>query len=158
DATGPGGGPGVKKAETAEITPVTGWNTAPVLSPVVLMAGTYWLAYAPSDNNMHFRRAGNTGSIAYYARTYGPLPGTFSTSPTAAADHWSFYGTLNTATAAGSIAGKVTNQATGSAISGATVSYSGGSTTSVVDGSYALSNVTAGTYTVTCAASGFNTQ
>ena len=30
DATGPGGGPGAKKAETASITPTTGWNTANV--------------------------------------------------------------------------------------------------------------------------------
>src|SRR5262249_31626071 len=30
DATGPGGGPGSKLAETAEITPVAGWNTANV--------------------------------------------------------------------------------------------------------------------------------
>jgi hypothetical protein len=55
DSTGPSGGPGAKKAETNEITPTTGWNTANVITPVLLPAGTYWLAYLPNDNNLHFR-------------------------------------------------------------------------------------------------------
>lgn len=95
DSTGPGGGPGQKKAETAEITPTTGWNTANVITPVSLSPGTYWLAYLPSDNNLHFRRAGS-GTAKYYSYTYGILPNTFSTTPTSTADHWSFYATLNT--------------------------------------------------------------
>ena len=98
DASGPSGGPGVKVAETNEITPVAGWNTAPVVSPVTLAAATYWLAYAPSSNGLAFRRSG-TGSFRLYSRTYGPLPSTFSTSPSSGADHWSFYATLVPATA-----------------------------------------------------------
>src|SRR5580692_4095075 len=43
DATGSGGLPGHKLAETALINPVVGWNTAPVISQVTLPAGTYWL-------------------------------------------------------------------------------------------------------------------
>src|SRR5262245_4182883 len=38
DATGPGGGPGVKKAETNSFTPGTGWNTQNVVTPVSLAA------------------------------------------------------------------------------------------------------------------------
>jgi hypothetical protein len=38
DGTGPGGGPGAKKAETSSFAPVAGWNTANVISPVFLPA------------------------------------------------------------------------------------------------------------------------
>jgi hypothetical protein len=93
DATGPSGGPGAKLAETAEITtPAVGWTTVAVVAPVSLRPGTYWLAYFPSDNNLHFRRDGS-GSAVFYSLAYGPLPATFSTSTTPAGDHWSFYAT-----------------------------------------------------------------
>jgi hypothetical protein len=93
DATGPNGGPGQKRAETAEMTPVVGFNTVKVVTPVALTAGTYWLAYAPSDNNLHFVRT-DGGSIAYYSQPYGAMPAVFSTTPTNMATHWSFYATL----------------------------------------------------------------
>src|SRR5262249_45414856 len=57
DATGPGGGPGVKKAETAAFAPVVGWSNANVTTPVSLPAGSYWLAYLPSSNALAFRKA-----------------------------------------------------------------------------------------------------
>jgi hypothetical protein len=94
DATGPNGGPGAKKAETAEIATAAGWNTTPVVAPVSLPAGAYWLAYLPSDNALQFKRDGAVGMIAYYAFPYGPLPDTFSATPTTGTDHWSFYGSL----------------------------------------------------------------
>ena len=56
DATGPNGGPGKLKAQTASITPVSGWNTANVTSPVSLPAGTYWIAYLPSSNSLGFMK------------------------------------------------------------------------------------------------------
>jgi chitodextrinase len=95
DATGPGGGPGAKKAETAQITPVVGWNTANVTVPVSLPAGTYWLTYLPSDNNLHFRVDGS-GSAKYYTYTYGTMPAVFSTAPVSTTSHWSLYASLNT--------------------------------------------------------------
>src|SRR5882724_12132850 len=55
----------------------------------------------------------------------------------------------------GKIAGKITNISNGGALSGATVSYSGGSTTSDTSGNYALSNVAAGTYKVTASRTGY---
>ncbi len=68
---------------------------ANVVAPVLLPAATYWLAYFPDDNNLHFTRAGDdTGKIAYYSLPYGPMPTTFSTTPTTGMDHWSFYATL----------------------------------------------------------------
>ena len=85
--------PGAKKAETGEITPVTGWNTAAVAAPVSLPAGTYWLAYLPSSSSLRFRRAGS-GTCRYYSYTYGVMPATFGTSTTSISDRWSFYGTL----------------------------------------------------------------
>ena len=93
DATGPGGGPGTKIAETAEITPVVGWNTANVTSQVSLPAGTYWLAYLPSSNSLGFTNA-STGSTKYYSLTYGALPTAFSTTPNSGTFHFSFYATL----------------------------------------------------------------
>ncbi len=96
DATGPGGGPGAKLAEAAEITPVVGWNTAPVVTPVALAAGTYWLAYAPESSSLHFRLVQGVGTLRYYTKAYGVMPTTFSTSPTSYSGHWSFYATLAT--------------------------------------------------------------
>ena len=58
DSSGPGGGPGNKVAETAEISPVNGWNTA-TTSPTVLGAGTYWLAYFPSSSSLAFLKNPN---------------------------------------------------------------------------------------------------
>ncbi len=58
----------------------------------------------------------------------------------------------------GAIAGTVTDAGTGSAIAGATVSYSGGSATTNASGQYTLANVPPGTYTISAAASGYSGQ
>ncbi len=55
----------------------------------------------------------------------------------------------------GAITGQVTDSSTGVAIVGATVSYSGGSTTTDSSGNYTLNNVAPGTYTVTASATGY---
>lgn len=95
DSTGPGGGPGNKLAETAEITPGVGWNTVPVVSQVSLPAGTYWLAWLENNNGMHQRKV--AGRTVYYAYTYGPMPATFSPSPTFSENsYWSLYANLST--------------------------------------------------------------
>jgi hypothetical protein len=98
DATGPGGGPGAKKAETQQITPITGWNTSNVVTPVLLPSGVYWLAYLPSSNSLAFRKTDDaTSTSRWYPVTFGVMPATFSTMPNASASHWSFYATLITA-------------------------------------------------------------
>jgi hypothetical protein len=96
DASGPNGGPGALKAQTNSFTPVVGWNTANVITPVPLAAGSYWLAYLASSNNLAFMK-GQTSSVSsrYYSHPFGPLPATFSTSPSSDPYHWSFYATLN---------------------------------------------------------------
>jgi hypothetical protein len=93
DATGPGDGPGAKKAETAEITPTAGWNTANVTNPAALPAGTYWLAYFLSDSRLEFRKD-MTGAGRWFAQPYGPMPATFPTAPDGDTVHWSFFATL----------------------------------------------------------------
>jgi hypothetical protein len=93
DASGPGGGPGNKVAETAEISPVSGWNRA-TTSPTVLPAGTYWLAYFPSSDSLAFVKNPNGTGGRTYPLPYGPLPSTFSTTPSSTQSNWSFYATL----------------------------------------------------------------
>src|SRR5271157_4979494 len=66
DATGPNGGPGALKAQTKSFPPVKGWNTAKVVTPVSLTAGSYWLAYLPSSNGLSFRKTNASGNCAYY--------------------------------------------------------------------------------------------
>jgi hypothetical protein len=96
DASGPSGGPGAKRAETASFTPVVGWNTANVITPVSLSAGTYWLAYLPSSNTLAFKKDTTAGvSGKYCSYTYGVMPATFSTAPASTTSHWSLYATLN---------------------------------------------------------------
>jgi hypothetical protein len=97
DATGPNAGPGTKLAETSEISPVLGWNTANVVEPITLNPGTYWLAYLPSSNSLHFLLDPTSGHLAYYSFAYGEMPDTFSDSPGTGIGHWSFYATLNIA-------------------------------------------------------------
>jgi hypothetical protein len=98
DASGPNGGPGTLKAQTNSFIPVTGWNTANVITPVSLPAGTYWLAYLPSSNNLALVKGLTSGvSERNYSYPFGALPATFSTSPNSDPYHWSFYATLNPA-------------------------------------------------------------
>jgi hypothetical protein len=95
DATGPKGGPGALKASTASLTPKTGWNTANVVTPVTLAAGTYWLAYLPSSGALSFVKTNTSGNCAYYSYNFGALPSKFSTSPTSCSPTtWSLYATL----------------------------------------------------------------
>ena len=63
--------------------------------------------------------------------------------------------TLSAGGTTGAVTGKVTNVATGAAISGATVSWSGGSTTTDATGFYTLANVTAGSRSITAARTGY---
>ena len=143
DATGPGGGPGTKLAETIEIAPVVGWNTASTTAQVVLPAGTYWLAYLPSSNALSFRN-NQTGNAKYYSFKYDVLPTKFSATPTTGTFHFSFYATLNptVTTAAPTVAGVSPN--TGPVGGGTQVTISGANftgTTGVSFGGVAASGV-----------------
>ena len=63
--------------------------------------------------------------------------------------------TLAAGSAAGAVTGKVTNISNGAALSGATVSWSGGSATTNTSGIYTLSNVTPGSRSITATKSGY---
>ena len=90
------GTPDALLAVCAPITPAVGWNTVNVVAPVALAAGTYWLAYCPSDNGLHFANNGAAiGNFAFFTFPYAALPATFDPTPTTGTDQWSFYGTLN---------------------------------------------------------------
>ncbi len=94
DSSGVGGGPGSLVAETAEITPAAGWNTAPATSQPTLKAGYYWLAYLPSSNGLSFRIE-QTGAYRDYQVTYGSLPTTVTGGASSSSvGHWSFFATL----------------------------------------------------------------
>jgi hypothetical protein len=94
DATGPGGGPGALKAQTNAFTPVIGWNTAPVITPISLPAANYWLAYLPSSNSLNFATNFSIGSYKFANFTFGPMPATFPAIAGQGTTHWSLYGTL----------------------------------------------------------------
>ena len=88
-----GGRPGILLAQTAAFTPVIGWNTRNVITPVFMPAGSYWLAYLPQSNSLHYR-VELTGTARGYSYSFGALPNSFSSSPMSADVHWSFYATI----------------------------------------------------------------
>ncbi|MGC2742382.1 MAG: carboxypeptidase regulatory-like domain-containing protein [Candidatus Angelobacter sp.] len=63
--------------------------------------------------------------------------------------------TLAAGAATGTVTGKITNASSGAIVTGATVSWSGGSTASNTSGIYTLSNVTAGTQNITAVKTGY---
>jgi hypothetical protein len=86
--------PGKLLASTAAFTPVAGWNTANVTTPVFLATGKYWLAYLPSGSSRSFAVTyHSTSSRVNYSCTFGALPSIFSTTPGGDGAHWSFYAT-----------------------------------------------------------------
>jgi hypothetical protein len=93
DATGSGGRPGALKAQTNAFTPTLGWNTQNVITPVSLTPGTYWLTYLPSDGNLHFPLANNSGTYWSASYAFAPMPSSFPTA-TSGTSHWSLYATL----------------------------------------------------------------
>lgn len=95
DATGTGGNPGKRLAETASVKAVKGWNTLNVLSPVALKGGTYWLAYEVDANGTQFAVDRSSGALVVANQTYGTLPATFPASSGERAN-WSFYGNVST--------------------------------------------------------------
>jgi len=63
--------------------------------------------------------------------------------------------TLAAGAASGTVTGKITNASSGAIVASATVSWSGGSTTSDASGIYTLTNVTAGTQNITAVKTGY---
>ena len=85
--------PGTLAAQTAAFTPVAGWNTQPVITPVSLPAGTYWLVFLPQNNTLAGRMT-YAGAGRYYGYTFGALPATYSASSPSGTFRFSFYATF----------------------------------------------------------------
>lgn len=93
DNSGSGGGPGKLLASTKMFTVAQGWNTQPVITPVTLPVGTYYLAFELQSSAVRLTLT-NSGSKFYKYVAYGPFPSTFG-SATSAVGHRSFYGTVS---------------------------------------------------------------
>jgi hypothetical protein len=94
------------------------------------------------------------GSYSVTASQTGYVSQTASVTVTAAsASTLNFQ--LSPAPTTGAMSGRVTNISTGGGLSAATVSFSGGSTTSDTNGNYAFTSVTPGTYNVTASHTGY---
>lgn len=100
DATGTAGGPGSLKAETAStvaIGPNT-WNILPVVTPVLLTLGNYWLAWQNSSGTLANKwNSGSSGSSsADNGFAYAAFPSTFTIDAGGTAN-WSISAQLTTA-------------------------------------------------------------
>lgn len=105
--------------------------------------GTYTLAGVP------------TGTVQLVASATGFQSVTQNVTVTGGATITSNFTLTAAAAATGTVTGKITNASTGAAISGATVSWSGGSASTNASGVYTLSNVKAGSQTITASKTGF---
>jgi hypothetical protein len=65
-----GSAPGALVAQTAAFTPVAGWNTQAVTTPVSLSPGTYWLVFLPQNNTLAGRLglSGIRAALQLYVR------------------------------------------------------------------------------------------
>jgi hypothetical protein len=95
------------------------------------------------------------GSATITATAAGFVPGSQTVQVTAGASVTAPNFVLAPASGPGAFHGKVTNQSTGASLSGATVSYNGGSTTTDSAGNYSFASVPAGTYSVTASLTGY---
>ncbi len=88
--------PGTLMASTAQFTPIVGWNTQPVVTPILCPIGAYWLAYLPNSNSLVFRNDGTdlNGAGRFVTQTFGAMPQVFPMGGKAASQ-FSFYATFS---------------------------------------------------------------
>jgi phosphatidylinositol-3-phosphatase len=98
------------------------------------------------------------GSVSITASLTGFAAQTSSVTVSSGATSTLNFSLAPTNSSPGTISGRVTNSSTGAALAGATVSYSGGSTTTDSSGNYTLSNVDVGTVSVTASLTAFTSQ
>jgi len=81
-------------AQTNAFTPVTGWNTQPVLTAINLPPAQYWFAFLSQLNTLVVEKV-SAGSTAFFKTvTFGTMPATFPASPSTESSLWSIYGTF----------------------------------------------------------------
>lgn len=86
--------PGDLIAATDPVPAVLGWNSAPVTSPVLLPAGTYWLVVTFSLDTIVPAYSASSGTEYWADWTYGTLPATYPSDSYTATGHYSLYATL----------------------------------------------------------------
>src|SRR5208283_804125 len=95
DSKGAGGGPGNLLAYTTSKAEVDGWNTANVVSPVTVSAGTsYWIIWQTTGGGTQH----DPGSQIYKALSYGAFPTTFPSGWNTYPSVYSAYFTVATTT------------------------------------------------------------
>jgi len=101
-----GSAPSSKLAETAEFTPTSGWNTHPVVTPVDLSPGTYWIVVLCSSGSLELGIQQNAGVVAFTGGRFSTstvtysngLPSSFPASTVDTNFHFSVYATLGAKT------------------------------------------------------------
>jgi hypothetical protein len=91
------GVPGTLIAQTAEFTPVKGWNTKPTTTNPLLAPGEYWLCYFPSSSLLNFVKLDGVITTAFLKKTTfaATLPAIYPSGSSAVATVWSLYATLS---------------------------------------------------------------
>lgn len=94
DDTGPGGGPGQLKGQTAPFAAAAGWNTHPLSGPLSVPAGNYWPAALASASGLVVAATTTPGPISgrHTAFAYALMPLTFPAGPATTPLHLSLYG------------------------------------------------------------------
>lgn len=94
DNGGTSGQPGALKASTASAALGAGWNTINVSSQVLLLAGTYWLAFEVDSGSPSIGITAASGSFTRYGlQTFG-MPSTAPSLASTLATQYGIYATL----------------------------------------------------------------
>ncbi len=91
--------PGALRAQTAAFTPVAGWNTQNVQSPVVLAPGNYWLMWQTNSNSAGVAYAPGASPYVVAGYAFGAPPAAFPSGASPSPDE-SLYATLTVGGAA----------------------------------------------------------
>lgn len=134
---------------TAQVNALSGFNGVVTLSITGLPAD------ATATFNPPTITSGASTLIISTAATTPAGPYVLAITGTASGLQHSAQATLTVNAATGTASGRVTNAATGAAISGAKVSYGSALATTDANGNYTLSNLPAGSVQLTASASGF---
>ena len=98
-STDANGRPGALLAQTVEGTAIAGWTTLPVIAPVSLAAGTYWVLALTDNHSVGYRYASGLPSTSFYGwatQAYGPFPATISSWQMQATFGFSIVGSVTT--------------------------------------------------------------
>ena len=129
---------------------VTDTNANPIQGATVTGAG---VSIATDSTGTYALNNLPSGTVTLMASAPGFQPG--SEAATVAANTTSTAPTISLAQSVGNVTGKITDSLTGAAVSGASISFGGGSTTSDANGNYLFQGVPAGTIQLVASASGY---